>query len=203
MKKTLLLAGVAALFSVNANATDLKSYVSVKGLYNETKAKRIEHYVDDYSKDKGSDHVWGAAFAYGVKADAFRGELEVNLHRTLTSKWDDGSGRDQFKNRSVMFNAYYDIDTGTQFTPYVGAGLGVTRLSYTEQEYGVEKIHKASNELTWQLSVGATYALCDKTSLDLGYRFVKSGDFKVHYEDGYDNYKITNNEFYFGVRYAF
>lgn len=29
---------------------------------------------------------------------------------------------------SAMLNVYYDIETGTKFTPYIGAGLGYARV---------------------------------------------------------------------------
>jgi outer membrane autotransporter protein len=104
-----------------------------------------------------------------------------------------------------MFNAYYDIDTGTRFTPYVGAGLGYAHLKAKANGdvYGSE----SADNLAWQLGAGVSYAATDNISVDLGYRYTDYGSLTSKYsdEDGSEKFKIDSdaNEFYLGVRYAF
>ena len=201
MNKTLLLAGVAAcFFAANANALDFHQYVSVKGTYNDmsNEAKWVdpEDEEEPTGKVKLDDEVFGASFAYGVKTGPVRTELELNWHDDAESK-DDG---DKFKveNNSIMLNAYYDIETGTKFTPYVGAGLGMARLKLKGAD-----VSESSNEFVWQLGLGVSYAATDNVSVDLGYRYVDNGSFS--WTDGAERIKFSSdsNEFYLGVRYAF
>jgi opacity protein-like surface antigen len=64
---------------------------------------------------------------------------------------------------TVTGNLYFDVDTGSAFTPYLGAGLG----------YGYAWRTNAANDhgLTYALMAGAAVALTDQTKLDIEYRF--------------------------------
>ncbi len=206
MNKTLLLAGVAAcFFAANANAFDFQQYVSVKGTYNDmsNEVKWVEPENEDEPTGKVNldDEVFGASFAYGIKTGPVRTELELNWHDDAEKK-DDGD-KIKVQNNSIMLNAYYDIDTGTKFTPYVGAGLGMAHLKLKSDD----GFKKSSNEFAWQLGAGVSYAATDNVSVDLGYRYVDNGSFSWNEtdEDGSSRNKFSSdsNEFYLGVRYAF
>ena len=207
MNKTLLLAGVAAcLFATNANALDFQQYVSVKGIYSDmsNEAKSVSTGTENSTKKfKLDDEVWGAGFAYGVKTGPVRTELEFNLHQDAKSRIAADDIDVKMKNDSVMLNAYYDINTGTKFTPYVGAGLG-----FSHQKVKADDIKKSSNEFAWQLGAGVSYAATDNISVDFGYRYVDNGSFTVSREQEGKNmvktdFESESNEFYLGVRYAF
>ena len=204
MNKILLMAGVATvLFATNANALDFQQYVSVKGTYNDmsNKVKWVDpgDEKEPTGKNKLNDEVFGASFAYGVKTGPVRTELELNWHDDAEKK-DDGD-KIKIENNSIMLNAYYDIDTGTKFTPYVGAGLGMARLKIKEKSD--ENWSKSSNEFAWQLGAGVSYAATDNVSVDLGYRYVDNGSFSWSDEDERYKFSSHSNEFYLGVRYAF
>lgn len=129
MNKTLLLAGVAAcLFAANANAVEFNQYVSGKLTYSDASHDvKWDSEDGEAGKQKFSDNVFGGSLAYGVKTGAVRTELELNIKQDAEKKLTDefGSTKLSMENNSVMLNAYYDIDTGTKFTPYVGAGIGM------------------------------------------------------------------------------
>ena len=215
MNKTLLLAGVAAcLFATNAMALDFQQYVSqyvsVKATYSDmsNEAKTSETYKDGSGsatkKFNLDDNVWGGSFAYGVKTGAIRTELELNLHQDAKKRIAEDDINVKMENNSVMLNAYYDIDTGTKFTPYVGAGLG---LSHQKVTAGNAK--KSSNELAWQVGGGVSYAAAENVSVDFGYRYIDNGSsFTVSRDEdddvsGKTDFESEANEFYLGVRYAF
>ncbi len=208
MNKILLMAGVATvLFAANANALDFQQYVSVKGTYNDmsNKVKWVDpgDEKEPTGKDKLNDEVFGAGFAYGVKTGPVRTELEFNLHQDAKSRIAADDIDVKMKNDSVMLNAYYDINTGTKFTPYVGAGLG-----FSHQKVKADDIKKSSNEFAWQVGAGVSYAATDNISVDFGYRYVDNGSFTVSREQEGKNmvktdFESESNEFYLGVRYAF
>lgn len=225
MNKNLLLAGAAVcLLSANANALDLQQYVSAKMLYSDvshdikvTEAWGFGEYSGSASgKAKFSDEVWGGSLAYGVKSGALRTELELNLKSDAEKKYADewSTEKVSMENNSVMLNAYYDIDTGTRFTPYVGAGIGVSHLKgtykWSSNDTDIDengKYSKSKNNFTWQVGAGVAYALTDNISVDAGYRYTDAGDLKItDAGDGYiDTYKAEAkaHEFLLGVRYTF
>ena len=65
-----------------------------------------------------------------------------------------------------MLNAYYDIDTGTKFTPYVGAGIGMARLKAKIDDE--TDFSKSKTTFAWQVGAGISYAMTENVSLDAG-----------------------------------
>ena len=215
MNKTLLLAGVAAcLFSANANATELKQYVSGKLTYSDVSHDiKVSGEDEDYvysGKMDFSDNVWGGSFAYGVKANDVRAELEVNLKQDAEKKVsgldEDGDAYSQkltVENQSVMLNAYYDINTGSKLTPYVGGGIGIAHLKGSIKEDGLTE-SKSKTNFAWQIGAGVSYALTDNVAIDAGYRYTDAGDVKITDEDGISGkFESKSHEFLLGARYAF
>ncbi len=223
MNKTLLLAGVAvSLFAANANAADLQQYVSAKLTYSDashdvkwsdTWTNDDDEVVSESGKQKFSDNVWGGSLAYGVKADAVRTELELNIKQDAEKKFSevsedegDDAGVETTKlsveNNSVMINAYYDINTGTKLTPYVGAGIGMAHLKATAK-YDDGKDSKSKNNFAWQVGAGVAYALTDNVALDAGYRYTDAGDVKISDGESTNKYEAKSHEFLLGARYSF
>ena len=89
----------------------------------------------------------------------------------------------QFDN-SIMVNAFYDVDLGGRFTPYVGLGVGMTQLIWADNfrvpTQATPTVYDGDDvEAGWQAIVGASYAVTPKISLALDYRLKGSfGDYK-------------------------
>lgn len=94
---------------------------------------------------------------------------------------------------SLMANAYIDIANINGFTPYVGAGIGGTRVKYGSfskatgaKDWPIEDVAGASSwRFTWALMAGASYDLTQNLKLDAGYRFRHVNGGKMH--DGWDS----------------
>lgn len=115
----------------------------------------------------------------------------------------DGSRKDEFGYSvwTVMANAYVDLPTVARFTPYVGAGLGLSRAN-AWYKLTVDCVATADSACgypagstgevlrdqvlvdntyarwlpTWSVSAGTSYAINDNVSLDIGYRFMRVQD---------------------------
>ncbi len=82
----------------------------------------------------------------------------------------------------VMFNAYYDFDLRSQFTPYIGVGLGYVHHETKDGTValrggGTGTIAGAStNDVAGALMAGVSVALLDRVKFDVGYRFLHMGE---------------------------
>lgn len=198
MNKTLLLAGVAAtLLAANVNAAELNTYVSGK--------LRYADMSNDVNDSSGSldvdDNVFGASVAIGSKVEtqngAVRVELEYNKNEDAEKTYPGGTLK--IDSQSLMVNAYYDINTGTKFTPYLGAGIGYAKVKGKANISALGSGSIDDNNFAWQIGAGVGYAVNENVSIDAGYRYVDNGDFS---EYGI-NVDSTAHELYLGARYGF
>ena len=244
MNKTLLLAGIATtLLAANANAIELNPYVSAKAAFvkmgNDANVDSDysfggqTHYQNTFANEKHKDDVWGLRLATGaatpVKYGQIRGELEFG--------WNDDAKdsnnfafkiKDTYNHKlatelsvySAMVNVYYDIDTGTKFTPYVGGGIGYAHLKNKTKVTGSTPAgaldlgnSDSENNFVWNLGAGVSYALNNNLSIDAGYRYTDYGDIKESVSQSVvglgapinvnGKYDVTSHEFLIGARYSF
>lgn len=101
-------------------------------------------------------------------------------------------GSAEFSNFQAMVNAYADLATVSGFTPYIGAGVGVTRVDWHESQMTATCVNGGGScgatgtinytnlgatkwRTSWALMAGVSYELSDHLSADLGYRFSRIG----------------------------
>ena len=76
-----------------------------------------------------------------------------------------------------LINGYYDIDLGSNFMPYVGAGLGIARLSGNITVPGPGgTVSDNETVFAYQFSAGLGYAVSPSTTLFAGYRYLATDD---------------------------
>lgn len=200
MKKFLLLAGVASLLSVNAQA-EVNQYVSGKVSYdfNKVNIKASDPKAADLSRAKANKELFGTHIAYGVQAGYVRGELELNNSRDIKRNYIGGLDHFRLYKHSVMANAYFDYLTCTPWTPYVGAGIG---SAYLKADDGSNA--KSVYNLAWQVMAGLTYDINSHWTLDAGYRYADLGRIRKNLGEGHVT-KLTarDHEILLGVRYTF
>ena len=201
MKKFLLLAGVACLLSVNAQA-EVNQYVSGKISYdfNKVNMKSADPDQAELTRKKANKELFGTHVAYGVQAGYVRGELELNNSRDIKRNYFEEDGVDHFRlyKHSVMANAYFDYLTCTPWTPYVGAGLG---SSYLKADFG--DVAKSNYNLAWQVMAGLTYDINSHWTLDAGYRYADLGRIRKNFGDSVAKVTARDHEVLLGVRYTF
>ena len=203
MKKFLLLAGVASLLSVNAQA-EVNQYVSGKISYdfNQVNMKAANPSAAELTREKANKELFGTHVAYGVQAGYVRGELELNNSRNIKRNYFGEHGdvsHFRLYKHSVMANAYFDYLTCTPWTPYVGAGIGSAYLKADDGEQA-----KSVYNLAWQVMAGLTYDINSHWTLDAGYRYADLGRIRKNVGEGHVA-KLTarDHEIMLGVRYTF
>lgn len=162
-------------------------------------------YTDDNSRDgfrswkkDFEGEAFSGALAFGVKLNSWRGELEGSLYTDAESDLDFTPTNNDFNStkgyvtaRTVLFNLYYDIPTGTQLTPFIGAGVGLAHVKGEIKNVDIDDCdpytenHNNIN-FAWQIGAGLSYALNRNTNVDFGYRYTHYGKVKMQYFDGLD-----------------
>ena len=204
MKKILLLAGVASLVAANASATEYNPYVAAR-------VARVEVKNDIKSsvfKDKINDDQYGYRIAGGVMvpfcgglAQSVRAEVEYGLlnkthnHNNIRALQTNIGLQTQLQ--TVLANVYYDLDTGTAVTPYLGVGVGYARIEEKAWEKTTE------DNLAWNIGVGVSVNVTYNMDVEIGYRYTDYGKTKSKILDETVKRTYDSQEVLLGLRYTF
>ena len=179
---------LALALSTPASAADLGGlYVAPKLLWSYQMHDNAQVDTDwtlgtmaSYGANGKSDDTWGGAlavgydfnpkFAFPVRAEieyALRAQSKISLYTAKPSSTDYMDTTRKLDASTLFLNLYYDIRTGTKFTPYVGGGLGLAFLGVRDgfREALVGDSGSSSRDVTnfaWNVSAGVAYALDQK-----------------------------------------
>jgi opacity protein-like surface antigen len=116
----------------------------------------------------------------------------------------------KLKMQSLMLNGYYDFKNTSKFTPYVGTGVGVTRIKSTRSlanETAGNSIFSTDSQFTWSAGIGIAYTITSNVALDLGYKYTNFGNFKFSNENPWayldTKVKLSSQDYSLGIRYNF
>ena len=156
---------------------------------------------------------WGKSFDVPVRTELeymYRTDFNYSADPTFTNAAVATKVDIDMNVQTLLFNAYLDIDTGTPFTPYIGAGLGWAFLEskgdVTVLATGAEDSEdNQETNLAWNIGAGVAYAFDENWSADLGYRYLDCGS--MEWGDtsqlGLKADEITAHELLLGIRYTF
>ncbi|HLJ63187.1 MAG TPA: outer membrane beta-barrel protein, partial [Stellaceae bacterium] len=111
-----------------------------------------------------------------------RAELEAELERggldRVTVQGRSVHAGGNLDVRAPTANLFYDIATGTRFTPYVGGGLGfAVEYGLSAGTNGVTVGHPGNTDhLIWQVEVGVGFRVTDHITIAPAYRFQQIED---------------------------
>ncbi|HYD29682.1 MAG TPA: outer membrane beta-barrel protein, partial [Azospirillaceae bacterium] len=143
----------------------------------------------------------GYKFGFGL-----RPELELSYRR---NRMDDVSGAQTLvdgdsRSLSLLANLVYDINTGTAFTPYIGAGAGFSRVWYDNLLTSAgNSVDDSDTVFAYQGIAGVAYSVMPNLDLTLDYRYfaTKDPDFTSNL-GGFDS-EYKNHTVLAGLRYFF
>ncbi len=227
MKNLVKVSGLAVLLGLSSPAY-ADNMMGWYGSLNLGVAQPLDHAVDDsghglsatgeFSFDKGfgidgaMGHDFGQFRVEGEiswrKADIDSMEIKnaagtvagINLARANGTKI--GINGD-IQSLGLMVNTWYDIDTGSPWTPFIGGGLGAARISAEMKSVSAlgVTLPLSADDYDWafayQIGAGIGYAISEKTTIQAGYRYF-----------GTDKLSFTNERAEFhnvtvGLRYTF
>jgi opacity protein-like surface antigen len=171
--------------------------------------------------EKNSDDDVGAisvalGYDWSKKGMPFRSELEYSYrfrfdYDVRVSGGTDSDFENNVSTHSLMANFFYDFETGTRFTPFVGFGLGwVRNVADSEQTklFGGAKQTRevATDNFGWSLHAGVLWRLGRDWRVEGAYRYVDLGEINVGpFGDGaiVQTASYTSHDVILGVLYAF
>lgn len=164
-----------------------------------------------FNMDADYDTGYGVGLALGYMPagtgtffDSMRFDLEYYYRKSDLDTVAGASASGDLSSKSAMLNAYYDINTGTRWTPYLGAGAGWSEVTLDSSELDYDD---DDSVFAWNLMAGIGYApeTLPNTVWSIGYRYFSTQDPKFHSKDGTErieqDYDVHNVEA--GVRMMF
>jgi opacity protein-like surface antigen len=180
-------AGFGSQPSVTAFGTPFGSG-SAAGTIGLNPAWLSESFEPAFTGGVGVGYVWGPHF---------RTDFTVDIHSTMnadfvgTATYNNGAGQSvyvtdktKFASTILLVNGYYDIRTGTPFSPYIGGGVGFTVDQLTQEiagydsgVLGADSVGSRSTQIKFAgaAMAGLTYDINTFVSIDVGYRFLYIG----------------------------
>lgn len=129
----------------------------------------------------------GYRFDFGLRADAVVSHRpNFKLQSNVGDRFgNSGTAESKVSALTAMVNVYYDLPLGGPFTPFVGAGVGIARNHIDSVTYRLNggfldiEESRTRSTLAWALMAGGAYALTDRLSLEVSYRYLDAGDVKT------------------------
>lgn len=145
----------------------------------------VAHNID---YDRGYNIGGSVGYQFG---GPFRLEAEVVHRKNDVDSYTLGGTRlggaaGEMSSLALMVNGFYDFQTGTAFTPYVGLGVGYARISadgITATGAGVTNSDD-DNKFAYQAIAGLAYQLTPEVSLTADYRYFATQDPKFRLSNG-------------------
>ena len=130
--------------------------------------------------DIGMVIVGAGGYAFGpVRVEGEFGWRD-NANDTIhTTAFGSSAGGGDIQPISLMANVYYDIDTGTRITPYIGAGVGAVDLVAHLSQRGTDLVNDSGTGFGYQGLIGASYKINDALSLKADYRYLGTTDISI------------------------
>ena len=194
------------------------------GFYSETTGRDEVRWVDSDSTWVGDLGIGCGSGSRGLRGDitfGYRGKFHTQGEPQLwfpdgSTPAEDDPIHVNITSYTAMVNAYYDFGNFRGFSPYLGAGIGLSHnkmddVYFTENPLLVNTIEGGSKtSFAWAVMAGFGYQISQRAILDVGYRFMDLGDVSSGTIDsaGYVNPPVevddlTAHEFRVGLRYHF
>ena len=137
--------------------------------------------------------------------DNIRGEFELGFRANDADSVSGASASGDTDSWSAMINGFYDFDTGGDFTPYIGLGIGGARVEANSiSPVSGTSVNDSDFGLAYQAILGTAYQLDDQWSATADYRYFSAPDLDFSAANGTSvdsNYDA--HTFMIGLRFSF
>jgi opacity protein-like surface antigen len=133
-------------------------------------------------------------------------EVESLYDRADVSSLNGASADGTVSNVGLMFNLLYDIQTGTSWVPFLGAGIGYSWVDFDGvKQGGVTALSDSDSSFSYQFKGGVAYQFDPSMAVTLLYRYYATDNLSLRSPTGAsvktDGTRIQNVEL--GFRFNF
>jgi opacity protein-like surface antigen len=209
-KNILLIIGCAIILSISSIA------YSAEGVYVSANLGLALANDSDLSDSTGTGTMefdpgisGGVAAGYDFGCPRIEGEIVYqrnNLDMMSVSVPGIGSGSlavtGDVTSTAFLINGYYDFKNNSSVTPFIGGGFGMAKVeasAITVPGFGTISSSVDDTVFAYQVGAGLGFAVNEKLSIDLKYRFLGTSD--PNFEGTTVTY--STNNFYAGLRVSF
>lgn len=162
-------------------------------------------YNSSFNNKFNSGQVYGGAAGYRWHNIRLEGEFvfqENDYDKIQNSSGTYVNAKGSISNQSLLLNGYYDFLNESRFTPFVGAGLGASKVEINDLlATGWSKpLNRDDTVLGYQLSAGVAAALSESYQLVVYYRYLATED--PHFDSDVD-YEFSSHNIMLGLRVDF
>lgn len=169
----------------------------------------------------GSSPIWGGGFGYSI-VPGLRSDLTLTYRsgfQQVAGFSGMPEGTADFHSLAALVSLYLDVLSTARVSPYGGFGLGLARneldqITITNPDGSILGTieGKTSTGFAWQLCAGADIQIGNRWLLDIGYHYLKAGDYEskdlLIFEDGSsapgkDEGEFGSHEFIVSIQYTF
>ncbi len=123
-----------------------------------------------FTYEKGP--AWSLAASYRA-SPRWRGELELTGRHHRVAGADSG----RLDVLALMGNVYFDLRSAADWSPYIGAGVGVAWMRFDDyQVNGAPLLDGRAHARAWQGIAGLRYRLDSRWQATLDYRYFRTTD---------------------------
>lgn len=217
LRAILLGTAVAAMLPSAAMAAGEGFYVGAQGGINWEPDADLDY--SGFKLQTEYDLGWAAGVYAGYKfSQGIRAEIEATYRRNDLDKTDDTTVGSNWNGDNsswaFMANVLYDVNTGTGFTPYIGVGAGVARVSLNLNEnyaFGSSlEIDEDDWVFAYQGIVGVAYNVTSNLAVSLDYRYFATLDPDYKFTGAFASTlpgsiegEYSNHTVMLGLRYSF
>jgi opacity protein-like surface antigen len=114
-------------------------------------------------------------------------------------------GRGEVETSAFYVNGFYDFDTGSAWTPYVGVGIGTANVEVEYAPSGVGIIDDDDDVLTYQVMGGVAYGFTENLEATGGirYRVMEEASLNSPLLNASFDIEVESFIYEVGVRYTF
>lgn len=198
MKKILLSATAFALVAMLNNPAQAEC----DGVYMALRGGVVTHDVEGDSSStmfsetiKYDDQKLMLAGALGYRYKHLRTEAEFVWRDYVEG--DDPWYAEKYKTYSYMLNAYWDFMPYHWWSPYIGAGVGFSKLktNAVDKQADLVDFAEETTKFSWSVGGGLSLKVTNRFNIDAGYRYYELGSLGASDD--------TAEEFYGGIRFVF
>lgn len=193
----------AALTAQPATAQDATTYIS--GALGVVDAPSTT-VTDTASRSVKFDNGYMGALALGYDyASPWRTEIELARRAVGLDTVSSTNASGDLSATSLMGNVLYDFTIDSPLTPYLGVGIGASRVSMDNASpFGASSINDTDTGMALQGIAGVSYALEDNLDLFADYRYFTTRNVDMRTRAGNNaSFDVNTHSVMVGLRFSF